>query len=546
MNKFKKIVILTISLLLSLLTLSSCMDLFSGFISTPEPEDEKPVAKSEYTVTLDTQGGTPLAPMIVKAGEKCYTPYATMRPGAVFTGWYYKGILWNFSKNTVNEDITLVAGWDIIDYKITYDLRGGSYNGSMPEIYNVESDTITFGTPVREDYVFLGWEINGKKTNEIKKGTTDDLKVVATWFGLEAEIMFAKGGANGIVTFIHDDARLDTMAIFDSLIEKYDMVGDVGFVLNKVYNNNTVNYTALANYREYINNGRWKIVNHSATHNWWGADVSDSFGNRAYDDEALMNYELVTSQAKMRELFPGQKVLTFAYPGFSAAANKYTDGSTTQLKQVIYSPTARRLIETHHIAARMYGGGATTLGSEDIDWNWMNAQFISDSFIENNLDAALKNTVNQGLFNVFSFHGLTNDTEQYAKDPGYYIYGTSMDKALEKIKPYVDSGKIWNTHYEDAVIYVREAEEAKVELKRSGDNVILTLTDALDDEIFNAALTLRLKNYGEWEAAKIVQGGQVQYVVPTTDGDVTYLQFELTPDKGEATISPISVEDIPV
>ena len=122
----------------------SCENLFNG----SKDNDGEPVKKSEYTVTLDTNGGTPLEPMVIKAGAKCYVPYATIKSGHNFTGWYYNGRLWDFKNDTVNEDITLIAGWEIINYNITYDLRGGSYDGEMPESYNVNSSDIPLGTPL--------------------------------------------------------------------------------------------------------------------------------------------------------------------------------------------------------------------------------------------------------------------------------------------------------------------------------------------------------------------------------------------------------------
>ncbi len=558
-ENMKKIILLTLTLTLCLGLMVGCMDSITNMFGSDSSDDssndntndnqtndEKPVVKSEYTVTLDTNGGTTLAPMTVKAGQKCYRPYQTMRAGAEFIGWYYKGLPWDFDKYTVDSDITLVAQWKLINYTITYDLGGGSYEGAMPESFTVESDTITFGTPTRTDYEFLGWEIDGVSTNEIKKGTTKNMTVKAKWFGLEAEIMSAKGGASGIVTVIHDDARLPTMALLDAMLEKYGLVADVGFLLNKVYNNGAVDRTAVDNYKFYLDNGRWKIVNHSATHNWWGTEFKDASGFvHAADDPDKMEYELVTSQEKMRELFPGQRVLTFAYPGFSAVANKYTDGSEAQLKQIIYTPTARRLIDAHHIGARFYSGGANDLDG-DIDWNWINTRFLSSSMIKNNLDSILEAASKQGNMEILSIHGLTDDPAVNQSDPGYYLMDSDMDLALSKINKYVDEGKLWNANFEDALLYVREAKTAKATVEKGYGCIYVSISDEMDDEIYNMSLTVRLKNFGGWKAAKIVQGDTVQYALPETDanGEV-YLQFDVLPDAERATVTPILPSEIP-
>lgn len=555
----KKIILLTLTLTLCLGLMVGCMDSITNMFGSDSSDtsggnqsennqsgDNKPVVKSEYTVTLDTKGGTALAPMTVKAGQKCYRPYQTIRPGAEFVGWYYKGLPWDFDNFTVNSDITLTAEWKLINYTITYDLGGGSYDGNMPESFTIESDAITFGTPTRDGYEFLGWEIGGVMTNEIKKGTTANMTVKAKWFGLEAVVMPAKGGANGIVTIIHDDARLPTMALLDAMLEKYGLVADVGFLLNKVYNNGVVDTAAVASYKTYLDNGRWKIVNHSATHSWWGTEFKDASGfTHATDDEDKMEYELITSQAKMRELFPGQRVLTFAYPGFSAVADKYTDGSLAQLKQIIYSPAARRLIDTHHIGARFYSGGATDLDS-DIDWNWMNTRFLSESSIKGSLDSILEAAVKQGNLEVLSMHGVTDVKAVNESDPGYWLMDNVIDLALSKVNKYVDEGKLWNANFEDAVLYVREAKAAKVNVEKGYGCVYVGITDDLDNEIYDMSLTVRLKNFGGWKAAKITQGNTVQYALPKTDanGEV-YLQFDVLPDAERATVTPIVPSEIP-
>ena len=248
----------------------------------------------------------------------------------------------------------------------------------------------------------------------------------------------------------------------------------------------------------------------------------------------------------MQELFPGQRVLTFAYPGFSAMANKYTDNSLAQLKQIIYSPAARRLCESHHIGARFYNGGATTIGG-NVDWNWGNTRFLSESFIKNDLASKLIDAVKYGNLEVLSFHGLVRDkTDQnYINDPGYWLPQADITAALRLVNSFVDQGKLWNTHYEDAVLYLKEAEKSEIAIEKNGDIINLTLTDSLDNEIYDAELTIRLKNFGNAEAYRIEYDGNVQYVKVTLDGETPVLDFNIVPDKGTAVLTPITLEELP-
>lgn len=524
-------------IILSVILICSC----SSFpLLNGNGENSSPAPK-EHTVSFHTGFDLGIDDLTVKHGERVKEPYITSRKGAIFKGWFLDETEWDFANNEVSEDITLTAKWELIEYTINYDLGGGSYDGEMPEMYTVESPTLTLGTPTREGYLFMGWTINNSDTSEIKTGSTGDKSIKAKWFGTEAAVLPVKDGARGIVCLIHDDARLATMEIMDGLLVKHGLVGDVGFLLNKVYDGYSVNYGAVYNYTGFLNNGRWKIVNHSATHQWWGNEVDIGLGSLVpvVDNERLI-YELGTSQEKMRELFPGQRVLTFAYPGFSGITNKYTDNSKEQLQSLIYTPYTRSFIQKNYIGARFYNGGATLIGDGNVDWSWLSASFLSASFIENRLESTLDKAVKNGTLNLLSFHALTTDPEQPVKDQGYSILDTNMDKAMAMIKEYVDAGLIWNTHFEDAVLYLREAETATVTVKKNGEKTIIILTDEMDDEIYDAPLTVRVTNLGDTDSYEVNVNGEIEVVnIKTVDG-VRVLDINIVPDGKEVIITPLA------
>ena len=51
-------------------------------------------------------------------------------------------------------------------------------------------------------------------------------------------------------------------------------------------------------------------------------------------------------------------------------------------------------------------------------------------------------------------------------------------------------GTVWNTFLEDAVIYATEYAETKLDAKDFGDRIELTLTNTLDQSIYNHPLTV--------------------------------------------------------
>ncbi len=88
-----------------------------------------------YTVTfhMNGHGAAPEKYTAVKAGDTIKEPTVPTEDGYVFTGWYKDSacmISWDFSKDTINADTTLYAGW----------IPESEYKGILPE------DTLAAGS----------------------------------------------------------------------------------------------------------------------------------------------------------------------------------------------------------------------------------------------------------------------------------------------------------------------------------------------------------------------------------------------------------------
>ena len=64
-----------------------------------------------YTVTFDSNGGTPVASQTVSKGEKLPRPADPTKDFFALDGWYIGEEKWSFIGYTVSEDITLTAKW---------------------------------------------------------------------------------------------------------------------------------------------------------------------------------------------------------------------------------------------------------------------------------------------------------------------------------------------------------------------------------------------------------------------------------------------------
>lgn len=77
------------------------------------------IAKESYTVTFETNGGSPVEPQIVKAGQLATRPENPLKEGNIFLTWYSNEACteyFDFDETVITEDITLYALWmDLYD-----------------------------------------------------------------------------------------------------------------------------------------------------------------------------------------------------------------------------------------------------------------------------------------------------------------------------------------------------------------------------------------------------------------------------------------------
>ena len=139
---------------------------------------------TNVTVNYDANGGSVARPSESVVYGSTYYLTTPELLGYQFNGWYYNGekIPTTGTWSILESDVTLVAEWSIITYKIEYNLNGATADGLVTE-YTVNSDEIVLMPLVREGYIFLGWENNGvlSQTIIIAKGSTGDRSYKANW-----------------------------------------------------------------------------------------------------------------------------------------------------------------------------------------------------------------------------------------------------------------------------------------------------------------------------------------------------------------------------
>lgn len=120
---------------------------------------------------------------IVPYNEKTIQPETPYIEGYKFIGWYVGEKEFDFSR-TITEDEIIEAKFELIDYKISYELNGGTVKENK-ETYNVETETFELNNPTKKGYNFAGWTEENSDTLQTKvtinKGTTGDKKYIANY-----------------------------------------------------------------------------------------------------------------------------------------------------------------------------------------------------------------------------------------------------------------------------------------------------------------------------------------------------------------------------
>ncbi len=156
---------------------------------------------NEYSVTFDSDGGTPIESQTVKYNEKATVPSIPIKTGYIFTNWYLDDEIFDFDTK-ITGNITLKAKYDLIDYTITYNLGNGTVTGNPPT-YTIEDDDIDLNQPTPEaHYVFDGWsgtDIEGKEKNvTIPSGSTGDREFTANYSLEKFTVTFETDGGTAI------------------------------------------------------------------------------------------------------------------------------------------------------------------------------------------------------------------------------------------------------------------------------------------------------------------------------------------------------------
>ena len=166
------------------------------------------------------------------------------------------------------------ANWSKVDYSISYELNGGTSLG-LKYNYDIESETFTLPTPIREGYTFLGWTGANGNTPELSvsvlQGSTGDRNYIANWNTISYSITYDLDSGKLDSTVNNYNIESETFTLPTPTKDGYTFLGWTGTNGDAPELSVSVLQGSTGD-KNYIAN--WKIVDYSISYELNGGTAS--------------------------------------------------------------------------------------------------------------------------------------------------------------------------------------------------------------------------------------------------------------------------------
>ena len=226
---------------------------------------------NQYTITFDTKGGSEVAAITLDYGAEVTAPADPTKNGYTFGGWDPA-----LPATMPVDGAKLTAIWTPTQYTLTYNLNGGSIEGTNPANYTIESENITLTNPTREGYIFAGWTGTGLEETAvdvtIAKGSMGNRSYVATWTPITYTLTYDLAGG-AVATANPTEYNIESAAITltNPTREGYTFAGWTGTGLSGATQTVTIANGSTGN-RSYV--ATWTPITYTLTYDLAGGSVA--------------------------------------------------------------------------------------------------------------------------------------------------------------------------------------------------------------------------------------------------------------------------------
>ncbi len=260
-----------------------------------------------------------------------------------------------------------------------------------------------------------------------------------------------------------------------------------------------------------------------------------------YNDSTLL-YELYQSKIFIEQKIPAEKCISLNYP--YTLHNNYVDSAAS-----LFYENGRTLGQVPN---------DSSLTEED--WFGLKAKVVSfnqpRNSVEDDLDELYtflewtQNSINNHKWGMIIIHDVVPFT-QLPELVGQGIYEPISNEWFTSLCDFLwarsSDKEVWVETVGNITRYIKERDAAEYQIISSSNQLIeITLTDNLNDEVFDYPLSAYIKVPGDWNYVRLHQGNFIDTLeVIEKDTDWVVLA-KITPDKGLIRLTPVTptpVED---
>lgn len=322
--------------------------------------------------------------------------------------------------------------------------------------------------------------------SQLDKGMFDVLKI--------SEFYNNKKAAAS-VTF--DDGILAAAEYYNSLFKKNNIHGTAMLVADWVREENIPKWQAL------FDEGNIDLGNHSKSHNI-------NYNAASTTDEEIIE-DITGGYNKLKEMFPNEEIITFASPW-------------TQTNSLVASE-----VKKHHFANRCAGNGGFASSSPTEQTMLCLPSFVvQNTHTTEELNSKIDTAIANKQWFIYLLHGVggtdTYDINREVCAEHFAYLGSKADD-------------VWAGSLSEVVKYIYEKQNADVSCNWMRENAMsISVTDSLDDKIFNFPLTIKVNVPSGWNTVEVIQNGTSTTVIAGNEGDKNYVYINVIPDNGRILI----------
>lgn len=314
----------------------------------------------------------------------------------------------------------------------------------------------------------------------------DSLYEIATW----------QGFSSAAISFTFDDGYAKQYSIAEPIFDKYNFKITFFPVINW-----GPDWTAL---QKAANKGH-EVGSHTVSHPQYGSI-----------DQEQQNFELSNSINSINSHISGQNCITMAYPYCQTGDDSITG--------------------KYFLAARICSGQIVSKTPS----NFMRiSSFVCGSLGINSVAEYFRqfnSAANSRGWVVLLIHDLD--------DSGYSPVNSSMlETVVDSLGTFKD--KFWVSSFGNVARYIKERNSVNVsELSLSDSVITVSITDSLDNSIYNIPVSVRRQLPFGWASATVMQNGDTLTSSIKMIDSLKYIIFDAVPDEGDIQIKNAVITDV--